>query len=272
MGGAKAHYDGIVAFSQTDFSEDLKRIDIPVLVMHGDDDQIVPYENSGVRSGEAAAQRHAEDLSGLPARDADHPGRGDQRRPAGVHPRLSVTAAGQACPAATTEPVDGKKSIDLEVHFNLIVGPLSLRGSPMNLFDPLSLPNGSTLPNRIAKAAMEENMADAGQAPSEALMRLYQAWADGGAGLLISGNVMIDSRAMTGPGGVVLEDDAQLEKFRRWARIGRSAGAQFWLQINHPAGRCRPTSASRPGRPRRCRWSWAGCRSTSPRRGRWTRR
>ncbi|KSP94248.1 alpha/beta hydrolase [Pseudomonas aeruginosa] len=50
MGGAKAHYDGIVAFSQTDFSEDLKRIDIPVLVMHGDDDQIVPYENSGVRS------------------------------------------------------------------------------------------------------------------------------------------------------------------------------------------------------------------------------
>ncbi len=50
MGGAKAHYDGIVAFSQTDFSDDLKRIDIPVLVMHGDDDQIVPYENSGVLS------------------------------------------------------------------------------------------------------------------------------------------------------------------------------------------------------------------------------
>ena len=43
-------YDGIVAFSQTDFSDDLKRIDIPVLVMHGDDDQIVPYENSGVLS------------------------------------------------------------------------------------------------------------------------------------------------------------------------------------------------------------------------------
>ena len=77
-------------------------------------------------------------------------------------------------------------------------------------------------------------MADAAQAPSERLMRLYQAWADGGAGLLISGNVMVDSRAMTGPGGVVLENDAQLEKFRRWARIGRSAGAQFWLQINHP--------------------------------------
>jgi non-heme chloroperoxidase len=47
MGGAKAHYDGIVAFSQTDFTEDLKKITVPVLVMHGDDDQIVPYADSG---------------------------------------------------------------------------------------------------------------------------------------------------------------------------------------------------------------------------------
>jgi non-heme chloroperoxidase len=46
MGGAKAHYDGIVAFSQTDFTDDLKRISVPVLVMHGDDDQIVPYADS----------------------------------------------------------------------------------------------------------------------------------------------------------------------------------------------------------------------------------
>jgi non-heme chloroperoxidase len=47
MGGAKAHYDGVVAFSQTDFTEDLKKITIPVLVMHGDDDQVVPYADSG---------------------------------------------------------------------------------------------------------------------------------------------------------------------------------------------------------------------------------
>ena len=47
MGGAKAHYDGIVAFSQTDFTEDLKRITVPVLVMHGEDDQIVPFPDSG---------------------------------------------------------------------------------------------------------------------------------------------------------------------------------------------------------------------------------
>jgi non-heme chloroperoxidase len=47
MGGAKAHYDGIVAFSQTDFTEDLKKINIPVLVMHSEDDQIVPYVAAG---------------------------------------------------------------------------------------------------------------------------------------------------------------------------------------------------------------------------------
>ncbi len=47
MGGAKAHYDGIVAFSQTDFTEDLKKISIPVLVMHSEDDQIVPYGAAG---------------------------------------------------------------------------------------------------------------------------------------------------------------------------------------------------------------------------------
>ncbi|GAA5588482.1 non-heme chloroperoxidase [Acinetobacter calcoaceticus] len=52
MGGAKAHYDGIVAFSQTDFTEDLKKITVPVLVLHGDDDQVVPYKTSGVKSAE----------------------------------------------------------------------------------------------------------------------------------------------------------------------------------------------------------------------------
>jgi non-heme chloroperoxidase len=50
MGGAKAHYDGVVAFSQTDFTEDLKKFTVPTLVMHGDDDQIVPYADAGVLS------------------------------------------------------------------------------------------------------------------------------------------------------------------------------------------------------------------------------
>ncbi|QQX88633.1 NADH:flavin oxidoreductase/NADH oxidase family protein [Cupriavidus necator] len=115
----------------------------------------------------------------------------------------------------------------------------------MNVFDKLILRNGSSVPNRIAKAAMEENMADADHAPSKELMRLYRAWAEGGAGLLITGNVMVDSRAMTGPGGVVLEDSKHLDRFKRWAQVGRSKGAQFWLQINHP-GRQMPANLGQP--------------------------
>lgn len=115
----------------------------------------------------------------------------------------------------------------------------------MNLFSKLKLPNGTSVPNRIAKAAMEENMADAEQAPSEELVRLYQAWADGGVGLLITGNVMVDGRAMTGPGGVVLEDERHLDRFRHWAQVGRAKGAQFWLQINHP-GRQMPANLGQP--------------------------
>jgi 2,4-dienoyl-CoA reductase-like NADH-dependent reductase (Old Yellow Enzyme family) len=102
------------------------------------------------------------------------------------------------------------------------------------MFTPLTLPNGSTLPNRLAKAAMEENMADAGQLPGQALNRLYESWARGGVGLIITGNVMIDGRAMTGPGGVVLEAGTPLAPFRQWAQAARRQGAQAWMQINHP--------------------------------------
>ena len=104
----------------------------------------------------------------------------------------------------------------------------------MNLFEPLVLANGAVIPNRLCKAAMEENMGDKEHSPSDELLRLYQTWADGGVGLILSGNVMIDRRALTGPGGVVLENDRQLARFRQWASAGRSRGAQFWLQINHP--------------------------------------
>jgi len=66
IGSAKAHYDGIVAFSQTDFTEDLKGINQPVLVMHGDDDQIVPYENSGVLSAKLLPNGTLKTYKGYP--------------------------------------------------------------------------------------------------------------------------------------------------------------------------------------------------------------
>src|SRR5881392_3559566 len=66
MGGAKAHYDGIVAFSQTDFTEDLKKITVPVLVMHGDDDQIVPYAGSGPLSARLLQNGTLKTYQGFP--------------------------------------------------------------------------------------------------------------------------------------------------------------------------------------------------------------
>jgi non-heme chloroperoxidase len=66
MGGAKAHYDGIVAFSQTDFSEDLKKITVPVLVMHGDEDQIVPYADSAPLSAKLLKNSTLKTYKGFP--------------------------------------------------------------------------------------------------------------------------------------------------------------------------------------------------------------
>jgi non-heme chloroperoxidase len=66
MGGAKAHYDGIVAFSQTDFTEDLKKITIPVLVMHSEDDQIVPYADAGPLSAKLLKNGTLKTYKGLP--------------------------------------------------------------------------------------------------------------------------------------------------------------------------------------------------------------
>jgi non-heme chloroperoxidase len=66
MGGAKAHYDGIVAFSQTDFTPDLKKFTVPALVMHGDDDQIVPYQDAGVLSAKLIKNATLKIYKGFP--------------------------------------------------------------------------------------------------------------------------------------------------------------------------------------------------------------
>ncbi|MFD9701667.1 NADH:flavin oxidoreductase/NADH oxidase family protein [Lentzea sp. NPDC059081] len=109
---------------------------------------------------------------------------------------------------------------------------------------PLELASGGLLPNRIAKAAMEEFLAADGQLPGPGLEVLYRRWAAGGAGLLITGHVMVDHRSLADPSDVVLEEDTPLEPFRRWARAARSGGGQVWMQINHPG---RVMSADMPG-------------------------
>lgn len=105
--------------------------------------------------------------------------------------------------------------------------------------DSLTLPCGAVLPNRLAKAAMTEGLADPQGRATPELERLYGLWADGGSGLLISGNVQIDRDHLERPGNVIIhgpQDEAALAGLRAMASAGTRAGGQIWMQISH-AGR-----------------------------------
>lgn len=102
------------------------------------------------------------------------------------------------------------------------------------LAQPFTLANGQTFKNRLLKSAMSEGLATMGNQVTPQLVRLYRSWAEGGAGLLVTGNVMIDKRALGEPGNVVLEDEQDMEMLRAWAQAGTSNNTQLWMQINHP--------------------------------------
>ncbi|MEQ1506375.1 MAG: NADH:flavin oxidoreductase/NADH oxidase family protein, partial [Myxococcota bacterium] len=111
----------------------------------------------------------------------------------------------------------------------------------MNLTDPLILPNGQRLPNRLAKSAMSERLAGPDGAPNARHAALYRRWADGGVGLQITGNVMVDPDRLGEPGNVVAPDVAPIAAWSAWATAARAGGAVAWVQLNHP-GRQSPRS------------------------------
>jgi 2,4-dienoyl-CoA reductase-like NADH-dependent reductase (Old Yellow Enzyme family) len=102
------------------------------------------------------------------------------------------------------------------------------------LSEPLALRSGVTLPNRLAKAATSEHLADHRGAPTNQLITAYRALAQAGAGLLISGNVMVDGAALEAPRNVVIEDYRHREQLRRWAAVTEGTDAKFILQLSHP--------------------------------------
>lgn len=104
---------------------------------------------------------------------------------------------------------------------------------------PLDLPCGATLPNRLAKAAMTEGLATPQGVPTPELERLYGLWSDGGAGMLLSGNIIIDADHLERPGNVVIDQPPgpqMHEALSRWAAAATRGGNHFWAQISH-AGR-----------------------------------
>lgn len=79
-----------------------------------------------------------------------------------------------------------------------------------------TLPCGVKIPNKIVKSAMSENNADKGGKPSKRIIKLYKTWGEGETGILISGNVIMDSNALNEPRNVVVEDEKHLAELKEW--------------------------------------------------------
>lgn len=105
------------------------------------------------------------------------------------------------------------------------------------LFSPFDAGGRINAPNRFFKSAMSEVLAVHGEfLPTAAHIRVYERWAAGGTGILVTGNVMIDRRALGEPGNVVLENGTPLDRFVEWTRAVHAANPEtrFWMQLNHP--------------------------------------
>lgn len=96
------------------------------------------------------------------------------------------------------------------------------------------LPNGVILSNRIAKSAMSENLSNKHHEPTPVLLNAYRVWAKSGAGLLITGNIMIDSKSIGEPRNVVVENRNNFENLKEWAASVEGTNTALWAQINHP--------------------------------------
>ncbi len=119
------------------------------------------------------------------------------------------------------------------------------------LAQPLRLPCGAVVPNRLCKAAMTEGLGDAQLRATDRHVRLYRAWSEGGAGLHITGNVMVDRQVIERPGNVAIDPshppsvDAQARaRLKAWSAAGTVGGNGLWMQISH-AGRQSPRYATR---------------------------
>lgn len=126
------------------------------------------------------------------------------------------------------------------------------------LAQTLALNCGALLPNRLAKSAMTEGLADKYDRPTKQLNALYDAWAKGGTGLLITGNVMIDKRYLERAGNMVLEDDSSLDLYKDLAKSAQSNGNHCWVQLNHPGRQCPRLVNSQPLSPSEVQLSMLG--------------
>jgi 2,4-dienoyl-CoA reductase-like NADH-dependent reductase (Old Yellow Enzyme family) len=118
-----------------------------------------------------------------------------------------------------------------------------------NLLNPITLPCGVTIQNRIVKSAMSEGLGAANYAPSSALIHLYEKFCAGGSGIVITGNVMIDSNARGESRNVVIEDESHLDALKSWAASANNTQSALWVQLNHPGKQSPRTVSKHPVAP-----------------------
>lgn len=102
------------------------------------------------------------------------------------------------------------------------------------LFTPITLPNGTTIKNRFFKSAMSEGMGTRDFQPKKNIATLYKRWAEGGTGLIITGNIMVDPKGTAEPGNIVFDKNSNIEILKDWAKQGQQHGAKVMVQLNHP--------------------------------------
>ena len=102
------------------------------------------------------------------------------------------------------------------------------------LFTPITLPNGTTIKNRFFKSAMSEGMGTKNFQPKKNIATLYKRWAEGGTGLIITGNIMVDPKGTAEPGNIVFDKNSNMEILKNWAKQGQQHGAKVMVQLNHP--------------------------------------
>ncbi|MEL6979949.1 MAG: oxidoreductase [Pseudomonadota bacterium] len=108
------------------------------------------------------------------------------------------------------------------------------------LFEPLELPCGAVLKNRIVKSAMSDSLGDGRGNPTPSQRRLYKRWAEGGLAAAIIGEVQGDPAAAEKPGNLVLRPDSDAAAFEALAQAGSANGAQLWLQLGHAGAMAYP--------------------------------
>ena len=112
------------------------------------------------------------------------------------------------------------------------------------LFTPITLPNGTTIKNRFFKSAMSEGMGTRDFQPKKNIATLYKRWAEGGTGLIITGNIMVDPKGTAEPGNIVFDKNSNMEILKNWAKQGQQHGAKVMVQLNHP-GKQAPKTVSK---------------------------